>query len=168
MLPAGGEPLPATEFHFHGLERGWYAITLFAQDRAVGVLGPLELGAGELRRELVVSVPRGATASGVVRGADGKPLAGAWLVVTGDGPISRARVAEIDAEVREDDGRQRFYFGARARTGRDGRFELEHLPPDLTLRLAVVHPALAPGWSEPLLLREGERRVDVRIDLRKR
>jgi len=168
MLPSGGPPEPTPEFHFDGLSPGTYAITLFAKDRAVGVLAPIELRPHQVVRDLVVEVPIGGAVSGVVRDASGKPLEGAWLVVTGDGPISRARVASIDAEVQADDGRQRYYFGARARTGADGRFTLDHLPPSLPLRLAAVHAKLAPGWSEVIELESGEARGDVVIDLERR
>ena len=104
--------------------------------------------------------------AGTVLGPDGQPLPGAFVIVTGYGPISDATVAEIDEKVRRTAGRGYHYF-THWKTDENGRFGAQGigLPADLPLRMAVPHPDHEPLRAGVQRLVPGESTVGVEIRL---
>ncbi len=140
----GYRPPPAPTFsdgqgvaRFPDLARGYWTVTAEASD-----LLPFEAGHVAVRRgevtPLAVSLARPAFLSGVVRLADGTPVAG--LTVTARGPAE-----------------------AVGTTFADGSFTVGGVPPG-RYRLEVTHEGFAPAaLKEPVTLREGEARAGLAI-----
>ena len=161
----GEPPQPRADFHLVGLRPGRYAVAARVRGWAPALSAPLALETHTLVAGLELGLAPQARVSGAVQDLDGAPQAGAWVLLTGDGPHSQDIVTQLDRDVRETDGEPAAWSRNLVRCDERGRFTFEGLPPDLGFTLVALHPRRAPlrvtGLSpgaEPLVLRfAGER-----------
>ncbi len=162
---AGPEPPDSADIHLTGLTEGRYVLLCHAGERSGALLDPIELGPREVRAGLELRLPAPCSLSGQVVGPDGEPIDGAFVLVTGIGPHSDHVIAEGDREIREADGRGFLFVNGSERRSRAGAFQLDGLPPNLPLRLVVLHPKFEPVIGPTYTLKLSERRSGVRIAL---
>jgi hypothetical protein len=162
---AAGPDLPEPDgfFHLTGLQPGRYVVHATQRGRAFAWTGPITLGPREIRTGVRLELRAGARVSGVVVDPRGQPLAGARVLLVGRGEQARMTVAGLDREVHESHGRDDLPYDNQQKTDASGRFTLDHLPPDLTFSLAVVHHAHEPALGPLLLLRDRESRDGLRL-----
>jgi RNA polymerase sigma-70 factor (ECF subfamily) len=141
----GEPPKPRAAFHLVGLPPGRYAVVARVAGFAPELCGPLELGQRTLVTALELRLDRPARVEGVVLDLDGSPLPGAWVLLTGQGPHSSALVADLDADVRETDGRPAAWSRNVLQADERGLFAFEGLPPDMRFQLVALHPRRAPA-----------------------
>lgn len=164
QLAAGmDEPEPDRMFHFDGLAPGRYMVSAHERDRAFTWSGPIRLGPREVRSDVRLELRAGGTLEGVVVAADGAPLAGALVMLVGRGERGRIKVAEVDQELRNTQGRQRIGYHHTTETDAQGRFRLEHVPPGLDLVPAVLHHEFAPNTASAVIARDGETLSGLRL-----
>ena len=135
---------PAHAFHHVGLAPGRVFLRADVRGHAPLLAGPFELRGEEVRADLRLSLDDGASWSGVVFGANGLPLSGALVTLTGPGARGEERLGRLDDWLREHPA-AKSWGRLSARTDRFGRFTLAHVPRDAELLLAVAHPSHAPG-----------------------
>jgi hypothetical protein len=144
MFTGGGPPPPSAEFHATGLDAGAYALVARVNGYAAAISGPFRLAAREIVKDVELKLDRGVAVGGTVAGPDGAPVKDAFVFLVGDGERSRARIAEFDEAVRESAGRGTVMIWGEVKTDEGGRFQFNHVPADLAVRVAAVHPKLAP------------------------
>ncbi|MEZ5977646.1 MAG: hypothetical protein R3F34_05440, partial [Planctomycetota bacterium] len=153
-------PLPAASdgFHLTGLGAGTYVVRCTRRGSAIALVGPITLADREIARDVVIRLADEATVAGTVVGPDGGVVDGAWVFLTGVGPLSDALVAGADREYREASGRGFFFVNGTGRRAAGGAFELGALPAGVPFRLVALHPDREPLLGEVLVLEPGERR----------
>lgn len=140
----GGQPPPKTDrFHVVGLDSRFSALVARVPGHGACVAGPFALGEREVRTGIELRLARPAPISGIVRDADGTPLAGAFVVLAGEGPYSDRQLAEEDQRVAKT---AQSWLGLK--TDANGRFAYRSLPPGLRARLAVLHEHREPSVSD--------------------
>lgn len=126
-------------FVFEGLERGPWRMTVTPKDRKSALARRhqvVDLSRAERTEDFVVTLAPGGVIEGLVRGPDGKPLAGARVAARGEDGF------DDEHEVQADE---------RASSDQAGRFRIAGLAPG-TWRVRAVAEALASGESEPLVV----------------
>lgn len=166
-----GQARDDTAFHATGLRGAAYVLATHIRGYAPAYLGPFDMRDTRVVRDLEIRMQRGATVGGVVVDATGRPVSQAWVALFGDvgfeGP--EADRAALDQSVDPARGSAPDRIVRTVRTDMDGRYEFEHVPPDLPFRLAAVHvdyravsgPRLVPaegGNHRGLRLQFGVRR----------
>jgi hypothetical protein len=160
---AGPVPPTSDAFHEVGHAAGRYVLRCTTDGRAPLVHGPFELGEREVRAglELVLTAP--ARVVGRVLDADGAPVDGAYVLVTGVGPLSDETVARGDAALRAADGRGWIHVNGSERRSVAGAFELPCLPAGIELRLVALHPDHAPVFGPSFTLEPAGALLDVEL-----
>ena len=156
-------------FHVTGLEEGAWAVRASVPGFASAVQ-IVELRDGELRAGLELRLHRGAEVAGRAVDGNGRPVGGAFVFVTGLGARADANVAAWDA-AQQETGRRAVAPASLAcsvRTGADGAFVLQDVPPGERLRVVVVAAGHAPAETAPLVLQPGERSDARELRLRTR
>ncbi|MCY2961660.1 MAG: sigma-70 family RNA polymerase sigma factor [Planctomycetota bacterium] len=139
-----GDPPPDTDrFHAVGLEARACALVARVAGYGVRVVGPLVLGEREVRSGIELRLARPVPIAGLVRDTDGKLLAGAYVVLVGEGPYSERQLVEEDQRVAQSG---RSWIGVRTET--DGAFSFASLSPGMRVRLAVLHEGRVPSTSD--------------------
>ncbi len=165
-LGLGGPPRDSSELHETGLDAGTWLIVVRERGRGVGFAGPFALGEHTLVAGFEVALVPEAVLSGRVLGADGRPLVDAYLLVTGRGPRSDARVRSIDEEIRNAADDSAASYAADACASEGGAFRLAGLPADLPLRIAVLHPSHEPLVVDAPPLQPGATADGLELRLR--
>jgi RNA polymerase sigma factor (sigma-70 family) len=137
-------------FHEVGLAAGPHMVQVTVRGRGTGLVGPIVLGSREVRAGLEVRVGPTASVDVTVVDAQGRPIEGAFVFVTGQGPHSDAVVAGADRDYRAIEGRGVFFRNGGRRTDGDGRAHLAGLPHGLRYTVAALHPLAASGRSRAL------------------
>lgn len=151
-------------FHVRGIPPdGIATVVVEAEGWQTTRIGVKAFGDSVRPNPLVIRLARGAALTGTVTTPDGKPVAGATVLVV---PADDEAMQENPGIVRSsNDGA--FAEAVRAITGRDGAFVTGGLP----VNQAFVAAAAAPGfarsaWSEPFSLTEHELTHAVALVLR--
>lgn len=147
----GHEPDERFELHVAPAKR--LLIAGRQDDFASAIAGPFELAPSQVQDGVELRFARPCSVEGTVLDVGGAPLAGAFVVPIGSGPVSDAALAEYDQDIRAAAGEGTTWFVA-ARTDAAGHFVLAGLPPAFALRLAALHPSREPAIGE--FLRTGE------------
>jgi len=90
----GPAPPPRFRFVHDGLAAGRYGVRVYASGYAPAFAGPFELDPRDIAANVVVRVAGGASLAGLVRNESGRPLADAFVLVLGDGALSREKLAQ--------------------------------------------------------------------------
>jgi hypothetical protein len=112
----------------------------------------LTLAPDQVQENYVVLLPKGETVEGVVKGADGRPIEGAFVFVSAlrnIGPQASDAVVAEDAESVEPT--------MSGRTDRDGKFRVENVPPgtwNVVVGWATGHVGWFGGNDEAAIARE--------------
>jgi hypothetical protein len=161
----GPVPAPSPRFHCIDLGPGTWLLEVRAKGRAPAFVGPLDLAAGQLRNDVVVEVRAGAEVRGMVLDSAGVPVPGAVVFLAGQGTRAERKIADQDEAVSTSQGRTTIYLDGETRSDAQGRFVLEHVPPDLPLRVVAVHPRWRPAHAAPRTFadREAAGGVEVRL-----
>ncbi|MEZ6015341.1 MAG: sigma-70 family RNA polymerase sigma factor [Planctomycetota bacterium] len=146
----------SAEVHEVGLAAGPHMVQVSVHGRGTGLVGPIVLGAREVRAGLEVRVGPTATVEVTVVDPSGNPVEGAFVFVTGSGPHSDAVVAKAERDYRAIEGRGAFFVNGGRRTDAAGRAQLSGLPPGLRFTVAAVHPEASSGRSEAQVARPGD------------
>jgi RNA polymerase sigma-70 factor (ECF subfamily) len=155
----GPEPKPSPHIVSTGLEAGHYLLRCNRRGFASYVSEPFTLSEREIRSGVRVELEASCSVAGQVLGSNGAPLEGAFVLVTGFGPVSDSTIAAGDEAVRSADGRGYLHInGSEERTQPGGAFELNALPSGLELRLVALHPEYAPVFGARFVLGTGEAR----------
>jgi RNA polymerase sigma factor (sigma-70 family) len=162
-MVSGPVPADSDQFHLTGLEAGRYVVRCNLQGRASFVHGPLELGEREVRAGLVLVVEAAGSAAGRVLDPDGRPLDGAFVLVTGRGPLSDAVIARGDRENRNADGRGYLHINGTEERSKHGVFTLAALPSGLEYRLVALHHEYAPAYGPTFTLTPGQARTGLEV-----
>lgn len=152
-------------FHKTGLAPGRYVIVAHWGQYSVGLAGPLHLERGQLLDDVVIPMSDGARIEGVVRDPSGRPVEGAFVLLTGEGPRSEEQIQGYSELVRESQGEDYVLRGHTARSDASGRFVFQKVSPKLHLRLAAMHSDFASGVSPPLELFDGETTGELTVQL---
>jgi hypothetical protein len=98
-----------------------------------------------------ISLRRGEVAEGVVRGADGRPIEGAFVVVTAQRSPGPGDAGPTDG------GGESVEPAMNARTDRDGKFKVENVPPgtwSVVVGFAPGHAGWFGGQDEAAIVRD--------------
>jgi hypothetical protein len=121
---------PEGAFHLEGLDAGFWSVDVWAKGYSLTSSEPVRLKQGQHLQGLRLTLLRGATLEGLVQDAEGLPIRGATV------SLHPNREPEVDflRDVDPMPGANRT-----ARTGEDGRFQLEDLAA-ATYQVQVDHP----------------------------
>lgn len=163
-----GKVYEGPDFHEIGLRPGTYMLKVHPKDYAAFVYGPIKIEKKTFVKDIDVRLHRPSTLKGKVVDSGGKPIAGASVFITGDGPLSRKAIAVAEAAAKSPQqevqrGTTRAEWGA-VTTDAEGRFALTHVPPNMRLRLAAVHKDYATTTSDRLALEAGQA-TDIELKL---
>jgi RNA polymerase sigma-70 factor (ECF subfamily) len=161
----GVERPPPHTFVHDGLPAGRYLVAVTVMGFAPTFEGPFELGPRDIVGPLEIRLTEGLPVRGRVLEKDGKAAEKAWIAILGPGELSRAELAETDAELRKTGG-EGFLYHEPARADAAGSFTISRLPSGRDLRAVALHPEREPGPPVPfepgatttLELRLGARR----------
>ena len=121
-----------------------------------------------MRAGLVLFVQSAASAAGRVLDPDGRPLDGAFVLVTGFGSLSDAIVAGGDKAVRAADGRGHLHVNGTEARSKAGAFTLDALPAGLEYRLVALHPEYTPAFGPTFTLTPGQSHTGLEVRFRER
>jgi len=159
----GPQPEDTDVFHMVGLDAGRYVLRCTTSGRASLVHGPIEVSERGIVSALVVPVEPMTRVTGRVFAADGEPLDGAYVMVTGHGPISDEKVAAFAQALRDADGRGWLYGNGTEVKATAGAWEIDGLPSGVEFRLVALHPEHATVFGPTFTLEPGEARADFEL-----
>jgi RNA polymerase sigma factor (sigma-70 family) len=159
----GPEPDDTDVFHMVGLDAGRYVLRCTTNGRASLVHGPIDVTEHGIVSDLVLPVEVATRVAGRVFTADGEPLDGAYVMVTGHGPISDEKVAAFEQALRAADGRGWLYGNGTEVKSTAGAWEIGALPSGIEFRLVALHPEHATVFGPTFTLEPGEARTDFEL-----
>lgn len=149
-----------------GLEAGTYALVVRVSGYAPEFLAPVELGAREIVSGRVLGLVPSATLSGRVLDPEGRPVAGAFVCVSGSGPSSEDRAQAIQRELERTDGHPGLATFDLVETSAEGAFEIRGLSPRYGYVVRAFHRSHAPTASARVSP-EATSPVEVRFTARR-
>ena len=161
MVSAGGEVLG---IHEDSLDPGPYMIQVSTRNHGFGVIGPIVAGPAEVRSGLEVKLGVPGSLDVTVVDDRGRPVAGAWVFVTGSGPYSDSVVASVHGRYSAVDGKGTFHANGGRRTDSHGKAQLTGLPDGLKCTVGVCHPGFSTGRSGATVVAGGEA-AQVRVTM---
>lgn len=153
-----------TEWFTHAIEdAGRYAVVYLAGEHAPAFAGPFDLTQPKRIEDADLRLFPAATVTGRVVDANGNGVPHAWILVTGNGPISEQRILEIDAQRIRKGDEFRDGVDAETRTDAEGRFTLKGLGGAIPVRFVAVHPSFQPASSSTRTIETGSTVDDIVI-----
>jgi hypothetical protein len=144
----GAQQPPPHTFVEDGLPAGRYLVAVTVTGFAPTFAGPFELGPRDIVGPLEFALVPGESVRGRVLESDGNAAEKAWITILGPGELSRAELAETDAELRQTGG-EGFLYHEPARADDSGSFVIPRLPTGRNLRAVALHPEREPGPPVP-------------------
>jgi RNA polymerase sigma-70 factor (ECF subfamily) len=154
--PSFVEPAPSAEFHLTGLEDHRFVVVARVPGYAASFSGAIRIEEQALVRDVVIRLERPASVRARIVDAEGRPVAGAFVVPIGVGPRSLEVLAALEEQVRAEPERPFLFISVNARSDADGRVELAGLPPQLPCALGVLHPDFLSRSGGALTLAAGK------------
>jgi hypothetical protein len=159
----GDVPATSDKVRRTGLEGGTYAFIVRASGYATAIVAPIQLAAHEVKSDVVIEVARPVEVTGRVLEKDGRPAAGAYVMLCGSGAQAEKTLEEADKDVRDTNGKPRTAMHGLFAVDADGRFRIGGVAPGLACSVVALHEHREPARSATM--RTGkDASVEIRFD----